>query len=138
MNFRYKLMQFMQGRYGVDGMFYILIIIASVLAFINCFIFIMPIRTVIQLIVYAIIFYAFFRALSKNIEARSRENRFAMRYIDKIKKQIQTKRQRRADTSHIYRKCPSCKAVLRLPHRIGKHKTTCPKCGKEFKVTVRK
>ena len=38
----------------------------------------------------------------------------------------------------LWEKCPSCKAILRLPRRIGVHKTVCPKCGKEFTVRVRK
>ena len=46
--------------------------------------------------------------------------------------------QKRADKCHVYKKCPSCKAVLRLPKRPGVHKTVCPRCGREFTVRVRK
>ncbi len=132
MNFRYKLMQFMSGRYGIDHMFYMLFAISAVIAFINCFLRLF----VIQLIVYAIIGYAFFRVLSKNIYARQKENERALFLFNKAKKYFATRRYRRADTSHIYKKCPYCKATLRLPRRKGKHTTVCPKCGKEFKVRV--
>ena len=46
--------------------------------------------------------------------------------------------QKKADKVHVYKKCPACGAVLRLPRRIGVHKTVCPKCGKEFTVKVKK
>lgn len=132
MNFRYKLMQFMSGRYGVDNLFYVIFGIAAVVSIANCFI-----RSLIlQIIVYALVIYAFFRIMSRNIEARRREN---MRFKDLKTWYISKRdirRQRRADYSHVYKKCPRCHAVLRLPRRKGKHTTICPKCSKEFKVYV--
>lgn len=131
-------MQFMSGRYGVDTTFYVLVISAIVLEVINCFIFFMPVRAVIQIIVYLIMFYALFRVMSRNITARSNENRRVTAVVQKWKSRCDVKRQRRADYTHVYRKCPACKAVLRLPRRPGKHTTVCPKCGREFAVKVRK
>lgn len=132
MNFRYKLMQFMSGRYGVDGLFYVLFSVAAALSVINCFV-----RSlVLQLVVYAVIIYAVFRVFSRNCEARRRENRVFARFVSKIKEKQNIHRQRRADYTHIYKKCPGCHAVLRLPRRKGKHTTVCPKCNKKFKVYV--
>ncbi len=132
MNFRYRLMQFMNGRYGVDGLFYILFGIASVLSIVNCF----TRSLVIQLIVYALVIFALFRIMSRNVEVRRRENQA----FNKLKRGVLYKcsiyRQRKADYSHVYKKCPRCRAVLRLPRRKGKHTTVCPKCNKEFKVYV--
>ena len=138
MNFRYKLMQFMSGRYGVDTSFYVIVTSAVVIEVINCFIFFMPLRYAIQLVVYGLMFFALFRMFSRNIEARRRENAVISGWVGKIKKKIDTNRQRRADYTHIYRKCPNCKATLRLPRRPGKHTTVCPKCGNSFSVKVRK
>lgn len=135
---RYKLMQFMQGRYGVDLTFFIIIIISSVLSIICNFVFWFPAWLIIRLIVLSLIIYALFRALSKNIPARTKENRFVMSFVYKIKHKMDIRRQRRADINHVYRKCPNCKAVLRLPRRIGKHTTVCPKCNNEFSVKVKK
>ena len=45
-------------------------------------------------------------------------------------------KQRKADRDHVYKKCPNCRAVLRLPRRKGRHTTICPKCKKEFRVYV--
>lgn len=132
MNFRYKLMQFMSGRYGVDGLFYVLFSVSAALSVINCFV-----RSlVLQLVVYAVMVYALFRVFSRNWEARRRENRVPARLISKIKEKQNIHRQRRADYTHIYKKCPGCHAVLRLPRRKGKHTTICPKCNKKFKVYV--
>lgn len=138
MNFRYKLMQFMSGRYGVDTAFYVITGAAAVLAFINCFIFIWPVRLAIQFVVYALMFYALFRVMSRNIAARSAENRKISGWVDKIRHKVAIRRQRKADYTHIYKKCPACKAVLRLPRRPGKHTTVCPKCNHQFSVKVRK
>ena len=134
MNFRYRLMQFMYGRYGTDELTYALFIFAAILSFINIFL-----RSgILQLVVYALVIYALFRILSRNLEARRRENRFFKEKIGFIMKQKEIYENRKNDKLHVYKKCPACKAVLRLPHRIGTHTTVCPRCGKEFKVKVRK
>lgn len=132
MNFKYRLMQFMSGRYGVDSLFYVIFGVAAVLSIINCFI-----RSLIlQIIVYAIVVFAFFRMMSRNIEARRRENQWFNKTKIMFVNKRNIRRQRKADYSHIYKKCPRCHAVLRLPRRKGKHTTACPKCNKQFKVFV--
>ncbi len=132
MNFRYRLMQFMSGRYGVDGLFYALFAVSAILAIVNCFL-----RVVwLQFVVYAIIIYAFFRIVSRNIQARRRENRAFINLGAKVFKKYNVYRQRKMDRGHVYKKCPACRAVLRLPRRKGKHTTICPKCNKEFRVYV--
>ena len=134
MRFMYRLMQLMSGRYGVDKLFYVIFVTATALAFINIFL-----RSlIIQIIVYTLMFYGIFRVFSRNIGGRARENRALTGWIEGLKKKGETRRRRAADTTHIYKKCPKCKAILRLPRRVGKHKTVCPKCGNEFKVRVRK
>ena len=132
MNFRYKLMQFMSGRNGVDGLFYAIFGVAAVLSIANCFI-----RSlVLQIIVYALVAFAFFRIMSRNIEARRRENQWFNKIKASFIKKRNVYRQRRADYNHVYKKCPRCHAVLRLPRRKGKHMTVCPKCSNKFKVYV--
>lgn len=133
MNFRYKLMQFMSGRYGIDNLFYILFGVSAVLSIINIFV-----RSVyLQFAVYAVIVFAFFRIMSRNHEARRRENRQINSLITKINQKSARRRQQKADYNHIYKKCPNCHVTLRLPKRPGKHKTVCPKCNHEFSVRVR-
>ena len=134
MNFRYRIMQFMSGRYGTDKFFYGILGLAAVVAFIN-----LIIRSyILQLVVYGLFVYAVFRMLSRNITARRKENVWFTEKILSFKKRKEFYDRQRADTFHVYKKCPACKAVLRLPRRIGVHTTVCPRCNTEFTVKVRK
>lgn len=134
MNFRYKLMRFLSGRYGVDTLFYVMFFFSAALSLVNCFLK----SGILQIIVYVVIILALLRVFSRNIPARQRENRVFADWWLKIKNNADTRRKRQADYTHVYKKCPNCKAVLRLPRRKGKHKTVCPKCGIEFSVRVYK
>ncbi len=134
MNFRYRFMQFMSGRYGRDKLFDCLIGVAVAASVIN-----LVLRSFfVQTLVYVAIGYALFRFLSRNIEARRRENSWVLEKLNFLKKRKEFYEQKKADKFHVYRKCPSCKAVLRLPHRVGTHTTVCPRCSKEFTVKVKK
>ena len=137
MNFRYRLMQFMSGRYGNDSLNTALLIMAAIVSFLNI-INLFARFWILQLLVYGLVGYAIFRVLSRNTYARKKENDWFTDKLNFIKKQREVTEQRKRDTLHIYKKCPACKAVLRLPRRIGRHTTVCPRCGKEFKVRVRK
>lgn len=122
----------MSGRYGTDGLFFAIFGIAVALSVINCFI-----RSfALQIIVYALVVYAIFRIMSRNIEARRRENQAFNKLKNKWINKQNAYRKRKADYSHVYKKCPRCHATLRLPRRKGKHTTVCPKCDKKFKVYV--
>ena len=134
MNFRYKFAQFMYGRYGVDTLFYILFGIAIILSVLNIFLG----SGALQLVVYVIDTFAIFRMFSRNIQARSKENYYATCLFKRIKDKTIQNRMQKADRMHVYKKCPKCRATLRLPRRIGKHTTVCPKCNNSFKVTVKK
>lgn len=133
MNFRYKLMQFMSGRYGADALGNFILIFAVVLAVAN-----IALRSLIlQIIVYTLMFYQIYRLFSRNVEKRRKENRWFLDKASYFKRKKEIKAQRRADKCHVYKKCPKCKATLRLPYRVGKHKTVCPRCQKEFSVKVK-
>lgn len=140
MNFRYRLMQFMSGRYGPDETFFVIFILAAILSVANIFLRFVSIGlyAAIQLIVYALIIFAVFRMFSRNIEKRRKENYWVKEKLGFLKRKKDFHDQKKADIMHIYKKCPACKAVLRLPRRIGVHTTVCPKCGKEFIVKVKK
>ena len=134
MGFRYRIMQFMSGRYGTDNLTYALLTVAVVLAVVNIFV-----RSyILQLLVYAVVFYALCRVFSRNIEARRRENVWFKNKMGIVKQKKEFYNRKKSDVLHIYKKCPACKAILRLPRRIGVHKTVCPRCSKEFTVKVKK
>ena len=134
MNFRYRLMQFLSGRYGVDKLTYGLLALGITLSVVNIFARLL----ILQLLVYAVMLITLLRILSRNHEARRRENAKFMKLLGFAKRKRDFINQRRADKCHIYKKCPACKAILRLPRKVGHHTTVCPRCGKEFKVKVRK
>ncbi len=134
MNFRYRLMQFMSGRYGTDKLFYGILGTAAVIAFIN-----LIVRSyILQLVVYGLFVYAVFRMMSRNFAARRKENAWFEDKVNFLQKRKEFYQRKKADSLHVYKKCPACKAVLRLPHRVGVHTTVCPRCNKEFTVKVRK
>lgn len=132
MSFRYRLMQFMSGRYGTDTLFYVLFTLSAILAFVNIFLH----SAILQIVIYLIMIYALFRVVSRNTLARARENRAVLSIVNSIKSKIELRRQRKADYTHIYKRCPYCHAVLRLPRKKGKHGVVCPKCNKSFGVRV--
>ncbi len=134
MNFRYRLMQFLSGRYGVDKLTYAILGLGIVLSGVNIFV-----RSfILQLLVYAVMLIALLRVLSRNHEARRSENAKFMQLLGFAKRKRDFINQKRADKCHVYKKCPTCKAILRLPRKVGHHTTVCPRCSKEFKVKVRK
>ena len=127
-------MRFMSGRYGADALFYVMFSISAALAFTNIFV-----RSyILQMAVYAVMVLAILRVMSRNTAARAKENRIALAAIYKIKDNCEVRRKRKADYTHIYKKCPHCRAVLRLPRKKGKHTTVCPRCSKSFTVRVYK
>ena len=75
-----------------------------------------------------IVIYILFRVMSRNVTKRRAENQ---RFCDFFKLKRNKWRDRK---THVYRKCPSCKAVLRLPKAKGKHSVVCPRCKDRFTV----
>lgn len=133
-NFRDKLIRFMYGRYGVDQLYYALMVVSFILLFLNSFV-----RSpIIGIIAWAILVWMVFRTFSKNIYKRRLENEKFMKFWNFVKaKWSLTSRRIKDSKTHRYRKCPHCKAVLRLPKKKGQHAVDCPRCHKEFKVRVR-
>ena len=75
-----------------------------------------------------LIYIIFFRMMSRNIQKRRREND---RFCGFFKLRRNKFRDRK---THVYKKCPHCKAVLRLPKAKGKHTVICPRCKNRFSV----
>ncbi len=131
-DFRYKIARFMSGRYGIDPLFFVMFAIAAALAIVNSFL-----RLVyLQFAVYAVMILALLRMFSRNTVARRKENDAIFGLFGRIKNRYDVYIQRKRDTTHVYRKCPYCKAMLRLPRKKGKHKTVCPRCNCDFTVRV--
>lgn len=129
----------MSGRNGFDSFAKFLIFTALAVSVINMVLslFSAIAARITSFIVYFLLIYALFRILSKNVYARSVENRKFIALFGKVKSWFKLQADRIKDAkSAVYRKCPSCKKVLRLPRKKGLHTVKCPCCGNRFKVRV--
>ena len=133
-----KFYRFMHGRYGGDTLntvllwLYIILVLAYYIVSL-----LLPLeaatpRLFLSLVYYLLtiplIFLIFFRIFSRNVAKRRRENERFCGFFRLRKNKIRDRK------THVYRKCPSCRAVLRLPRAKGKHSVVCPRCKKRFEV----
>lgn len=124
---------FMQGRYGNDKFNSFLYIVFLALWFINILVWNRTASLVIDLLMLAVIAYALFRALSRNIYKRSLENRTFTKIFDSVKNWFTLTQKKIRDRKDFrYIKCPVCKAQLRVKNKKGNHVVRCPRCGSEF------
>lgn len=132
--FRDKLIRFMSGRYGTDSLYSLTLIVCMALIIVNMFV-----RSwIIGLAVLLLVIWATWRAMSRNIYKRRRENAVIVSLKNKISFFFRTRAQRfRERKTHIYRKCPKCRAQLRLPRKKGTLKVHCPKCGESFQIKIK-
>jgi len=123
------LRKFMTGRYGVDKLSNTLIIISLILFVTNMFARVEFLYT----IGLVILFYSYFRILSKNISKRYQEN---MKFLNATKpireKANKLKRRVKSLKTHKYYKCPECNQELRVPKGKGKVNIKCPNCKHKF------
>jgi len=122
----------MYGRYGSDTLNKVLIIIYTVVVVVSTVLSLFIDSVWFSFAYFAIsitlIYVIFFRMFSRNIQKRRREN-------DKFCGFFKLRRNKFRDRkTHVYKKCPHCKAVLRLPKAKGKHTVICPRCKNRFNV----
>lgn len=130
---RERIVRFMHGRYGVDQLYYAMLILCFVQMLISSFINL----PIFNIVVWVTLILAIYRTLSRNIYKRQLENHRFLRLWKSVEskfslafvriKEIKTNR---------YRKCPHCTARLRLPIRKGRHMVSCPRCHRDFKVHI--
>ena len=130
---RYKMSMFMNVRYGTYSFFTFLMWAEVILILVNVF----ARNSIITLIEFAVIIYSLFRAFSKNTLKRRDENAKYLKIKSKITGFFKLGKDRFHDRkTHVYKKCPSCRAMLRFPKKPGDHKASCPKCGHHFDVHI--
>ena len=132
--FKEKLARFMAGRYGTDALYTVILTVCIILAVVNLFV-----RSwVIWLAMLLLAAWATFRAMSRNIYKRSKENQFILKIKNSVGFFFNTGIKRfKERKTHVYKKCPKCKAQLRLPRKKGKLKVRCPKCGHSFEIKTK-
>lgn len=139
MRFRDRLARFFWGRNGIDAMYYGLFAGALLLWIIRAFFRGNDVAdAVIGFVSSLLLVYMFFRVLSRNLAARRRENQIFLSLFARSKNFFVLQKNKIKDRKYfVYRKCPSCKANLRLPKKKGEHTVRCPKCSNRFEVRVR-
>lgn len=127
-----KFYQFMYGRYGVDtfSKFLLWVSVILMLTFSIAMIFVDSIWFSLLYWVSSSALGAWIisRMFSKNIAARRKENEKFCNFFKLRRNKFRDRK------THVYRKCPDCKVVLRLPKAKGKHFVVCPNCKNRFKV----
>lgn len=125
---RNALSRFLYGRYGKDQLTTCLLF--GYLFFLMLYlIFSIP---VLYWIALAFIFYALFRTLSRNYEARRRENAWFCRHVYPVMRWIRLQKTIWKDKEHRYFKCPNCGQYLRVPRGKGKITIHCSNCSVGF------
>lgn len=138
------LSRFMAGRYGFDKLNFALtllgFILSLVLSLVRTFCYGLIYRSQAAYTVFFILQYctyipyaiALFRALSRNIEKRRKEEAAFMGVAGNWISFFQKKMTQRRDVYHKYYNCPTCHRTLRVPKGRGKIKIDCPHCGRQF------
>ena len=76
-----------------------------------------------------------FRVISKNVKQRKKENSIYVKIISYPKKKFKLyKNIIRNYNKALYKRCPKCHQVLKLPLKKGTHTVKCPECGNSFTV----
>ncbi|MBR6917309.1 MAG: hypothetical protein IKN38_03915 [Clostridia bacterium] len=134
---RRRFARFMIGRYGstgIDKLGFFLIIAGFVLYIPSLFTGYIASR-ILNGVQIALYLYFFYRLFSRNFTARQKENRAFCKAWDGGMRTFKLQKDRIKDRKdYRYKKCPSCKAILRLPAKRGRHSVKCPKCGERFDV----
>ena len=131
-NFKNKLYRFMYGRYGTDTLGNVLLVTYFLILLLHTFISFfwgnVWVDAAVWLVSSALAITVIWRMFSRKIAKRRQENEKFCGFFKLRKNKIRDRK------THVYRKCPKCKAVLRLPRAKGKHTVVCPRCKNRFNV----
>ena len=146
MRFREKLLRFFSGRYGIDQLWYGLLVLYFLLAILEVVMsFLLHglpailVQVLLNLLMWGVLALGVFRSFSRNLYKRSRENEIFLKFWNPVKSFFLLQRNKWKDRkTHVYRKCPdkNCAVTLRLAKKPGIHTVRCPKCGKAFQTRI--
>ena len=132
--FRNTVARFMVGRYGNDQLNRFLFGAYIVLWLLSAFFeglwgFLLSLLTTVAAV------FLLWRMLSRNIPRRQAENQRFLAWWYPVKRWCGQQVTRLRDIRRFrYRRCPSCRAMLRLPIKRGRRTVTCPRCHTQFKA----
>ena len=138
MNWRYKLISFMSGRYGNDKLNNTLLFLYFTVWIANLLIGHSITSLILDIIQLSFLIIVVARMLSRNIYRRRAENELFLRTFGRILPDMTLMKSKFRDRhTHIYKKCPQCKSILRLKKISGEHTALCPKCHNRIKVKIK-
>lgn len=131
--FKDRIARFMYGRYGMDQLYRAILFLCVGLMCAGLFVK----SPVISAVMWVLLLLAIARSMSRDIEARSRENAKYLEATKGIRKELAlAARKVRGCRSWRYRRCPRCKAVIEIPRKKGKRSIDCPRCHKVFETRI--
>ena len=128
-----KFAKFMSGRRGMDELARFLYALTLLFLILSLLIPDVMVRFVFLLLAITAMVLTFWRCLSKNLNKRWQENERYLKHTEKFRAWGRLRRDMwRQRREYKFFKCPSCKAVLRVPKGKGKVRIVCRKCGTAF------
>lgn len=122
----------MYGRYGYDTLgktlLWVYLGVLIIYSIVSLFVDSALLYVIFLMLSMFIVCYTIYRAMSRNIAKRRAENQKFCGFFKLVRNKWKDRK------THVYRKCPECRAVLRLPKAKGKHSVVCPRCKKRFNV----
>ena len=133
-----KISAFFKGRYGADSLSRALLAVYLTLAILSIFVENAPLRAILNVLAIFVSVLMFYRMFSGRIEKREAENLTYLRLRRRAHQWFLLRRnQWKYRKTHVYRRCPQCESLIRLPKRSGEHICDCPKCGTAFGVKIK-
>ena len=117
----YGLRNFMVGRYGTDKLNMAILGAGLIACLLSMFIRFPLVNLLLTLLSYALMGWAIFRSLSRNVYKRYQEKSRYLNLLNRFKAK-----------EHRYFSCPRCRQSVRVPRGKGKIAITCPKCKEKF------
>lgn len=128
-------MRFMAGRYGGDRLNTALIGVYFAFWVLSLLVRSVAWGLAVRLVSTAVLALVLYRMLSRQIAKRQAENSRFLGICYATKAWFRQQRIRLRDWKRWrYRRCPYCKAALRLPIRRGRRTVTCARCHSPFKA----
>ena len=118
----------MMGRYGVDQLTWVLLVLSLILSLCGSIFRV----NVLRILCWAVLVVCYLRIFSRNIYARQQENQKLLQFWWKLKNGHANRPSKEERKKYKVFICPTCKQKLRVPRGKGKISITCPKCATSF------
>lgn len=127
--FKNSLYRFLYGRYGMDQLNWLILIIIGVLLVLNSVLFK---NSIVAVIIWVLMILEIYRCYSRKIYQRQKENNALLKFFHPVTKRFKLAKTASRDKDHKFFICPECKQNIRVPKGHGKIVITCPNCHHKF------